>query len=77
MQLDNILRPRHIYYGDEHHKIALQEMRRNFTLVRSNIRKARKSAMDESLTKTKGVEFKAGEFVYYKNHHNKGKLDVC
>ena len=37
LPLDNILRPRRIYYGDEYHQIALQEMHRSFTLV--NIKK--------------------------------------
>ena len=43
LPLDNILRPRRIYYGEEHHEIALQEMHRTFTLVRNNIRKAKKN----------------------------------
>ena len=76
LPLDNILRPRRIYYGDEHHEIALQEMHRCFTLVRSNIKKARKVAIDRSLSKTKDVEFKVGDLVYYKNHHRRGKLDM-
>ena len=29
--LDNILRPRRIYYGDGHYEIALQEIHRTFT----------------------------------------------
>ena len=74
--LDNILRPRRIYYGEEHLEIALQEMHRTFTLVRNNIRKARKKAIDGSRGKTKDVKFKVGDLVYYKNHHKRGKLDV-
>ena len=51
-------------------------MHRTFTLVRNNIRKARKKAIDESRSKTKDVEFKVGDLVYYKNHHKRGRLDV-
>lgn len=36
LPLDNILRSRRIYYSDEHHEIALQEMHRTFTIVRSD-----------------------------------------
>lgn len=75
LPLDNILRPRRLYYGDEHHAIALQEMHRTFTLVRSNLKKARKEAIDRSRCKTKDVEFEVGDLVYYKNHQRKGKLD--
>ena len=77
LPLDNILRPRRIYYGAEHHEIALQEMHRTFTLVRNNIRKVRKKGIEGSRSKTKDVKFKVGYLVYYKNHHKRGKLDVC
>lgn len=76
LPLDNILRPRRIYYGDEHHQLALQEMHRSFTLVRNNIRKARRTAIDKSRSKTKDTTLEVGDLVYYKNHHKKGKLDV-
>lgn len=66
LPLANILRPRRINYYDGHHETSLQEM--HYTLVRSNIRKAKKSAMDESLSKNK-----SGELMYYKNLHKRGK----
>ena len=43
LTLDNILRPRRIYHGDEYHQIALQEMHRSFTLVRNNIKKSKEN----------------------------------
>ena len=76
LPLDDILRPHRIYYGNEHHEIALQEMHRTFTLIRSNMKKAKRKAMDESLAKTKDVKFKVGDLVYYRNHYRRGKLDV-
>ena len=39
LPLDNILKPRRIYYGDEYHQIALKELHRSFILVRNNIKK--------------------------------------
>ena len=41
LPLDDILRRRRIYYGDEHHEIALQAMHCTFILVRNNISKVR------------------------------------
>ena len=73
LPLDNILRPRCIYYGEEHHEITLQEMHHTFTLVRNNVRKARKKAIEGSQSKTKDVKFKVGDLAYYKNHHKRGK----
>ena len=32
--------------------------------------------MDESLAKTKNMEFKVGDLVYYRNHQTR-KLNVC
>ena len=76
LPLDNILRPCRVYYGEEHHEIAREEMHRPITLVRNNIRKARKKAIEGSRSKTKDVKFKVGDLVYYKNHHKRRKLDV-
>ena len=45
LPLDNLLRPRRKYQGDDYHEIALQEQHRAFTSVRENLRKARKQQM--------------------------------
>lgn len=76
LPLDNILRPRRIYYGEEDHEIALQDMHRTFTLVRNNVKRARKKMIDRANEKTKAVDFQVGDLVYYKNNRKKGKLDV-
>jgi len=75
LPLDNILKPRRLYYGDEHHEIALREQHRAFTLVRSNLQKAKQRQADRLHSKTKEVNFGVGDFVYYRNHHRRGKLD--
>ena len=64
LPLDNILRFRRIYYYDEYHQITLQEMHRSFTLVRNNLKKARRTAVDKYLSKTKDVTFKVGNLEY-------------
>ena len=43
--LDIILRSDQIYYHNENHEIAPQEMNHTFTLVRSKIKKARRREM--------------------------------
>ena len=39
---------RRLYYGDEYHEIALQEIYRCFTLVWKIIKKVRKAVIDKS-----------------------------
>ena len=75
LPLDNLLRPRRKYQGDDYHEIALQEQHRAFTSVRENLKKVRKRQMRRLESKSKFVEFKVGHFVYYKNHQRQSKLD--
>ena len=75
LPLDNLLIPRRKYQGDDYHEIALQEQHGAFTSVRENLRKARKRQMHRLESKTKSVEFKVGDIVYYKNHQRQSKLD--
>ena len=75
LPLDTILKPRRVYYGEEHHHIAFQEQHRAFTLVRNNLKKAKNKQIERSNSKTNDVDFKVGDLVYYKNHHRRGKLD--
>ena len=49
LSLDNILRPRRIYVGDEYPQIALQELHRSFTLVRNKFLKKSKENHDRKI----------------------------
>ena len=75
LPLDNLLRLRRKYQGDDYHEIALQEQHRAFTSFRENLKKARKRQMRTLESKSKSVEFKVGDFVSYKNHQSQSKLD--
>ena len=72
LPLDNIVRPRRTYYGNKHHKIFLQEMYSTFIKFGTNIKKARRKVMNESLAKTKDMQFKVGNFVYKKINIGEG-----
>lgn len=56
LPLGNILKPRRLYYGGDHHNIALQEQHRTFTPVRNNLKKAGKRMKERS----NDVDFKVG-----------------
>lgn len=76
LSLDNILKPRCLYSGDEYQNIALKGQHRTFTLFRNNLKRARKRQIERSNISTNGVDFKVGNLVYYKKHSKRGKLDM-
>ena len=76
LPVDNILKPRRRYVGEEMHQIALQEQHKSFVSVRNHLRKAKKRQAKYADRGTKTIEFKVGDPVYYKNNQRKGKLDL-
>ena len=76
LPIDNILKPRRKYVGEDYHQIALQEQHKAFVTVRSNLRKAKKRQAKYADRGTKAVEFQVGDSVFYKNNQRKGKLDL-
>ena len=73
--IDNLLKPRHKYQGEEPHKIALEQQHKAFLLVHQNRRKAMKKRNQNINSKAKDVTLKIGDPVYYRNHARKSKLD--
>ena len=76
LPVDNILKPRRRYVGEEMHQIALQEQHKSFVAVRNHLRKAKKRQAKYADRGTKTIEFRVGDPVYYKNNQRKGKLDL-
>ena len=76
LPVENILKPRRRYVGEEMHQIALQEQHKSFVAVRNHLRKAKKRQAKYADRGTKTIEFKVGDPVYYKNNQRKGKLDL-
>lgn len=75
LPVDNILRPRRKYLGDEHHQIALELQHRSFLQLHKNLAKAKKRQAKYADKGAKPVEFQIGDAVYLRNHTPKGKLD--
>lgn len=76
LPVDNLMRPRRKYHGEDTHQIALQEQHRIFTLVRRHLKKAKKRQAKYADRGTKEVEFQVNDAVYYKNNQRRGKLDA-
>ena len=76
LPVDNILKPRRKYVGEEMHPIALQEQHKSFVAVRNHLRKAKKRQAKYADRGTKTVECKVGDPVYYNNNQREDKLDL-
>ena len=75
LPLDNILKPRRKYTGEDQHKIALQQQHKSFTLVHRHLKKAKRRQMAYANQNVKPVELEVGDPVYLKNHLRKNKLE--
>ena len=76
LPVDNILKPKRKYLGEESHQIALQEQHKSFVAVRNHLKKAKKRQAKYADKGTNMIEFKVGDPVFYKNNQRKGKLDL-
>lgn len=75
LPVDNILRPRRKYHGDERHQIALELQHQSFLQLHKNLAKANKRQAKFADKSAKPVEFQIGDAVYLRYHTPKCKLD--
>ena len=62
--LDNILRPRRKYNGDEYHKIALQQQLKSFMLVHKTLKKSKHRQAKYANKNSKNIKFEIGDHVF-------------
>ena len=75
LPLDNILKPRPRYNGDESHKIALENQHFAFLTVHKRLRRKQEKNKRLADKNRQDINFEVGDPVYLKNHQRKGKLD--
>ena len=75
LPIDNILKPRRKYTGEDLHKIAL-EQHKSFVLVHKHLKRARKRQAKYADRKAKDIQFEVGDPVYYKVNNKKSKLNL-
>ena len=76
LPIDNILKPRRKYTGEDLHKIALEQQHNSFVLVHKHLKRARKKQAKYADRKAKDIQFEVGDPVYYKVHNKKSKLNL-
>jgi len=76
LPVENLLRPRQTYLGQEFHKIALQEQHRSYVQVYKHLKKERKRQAQYHNRKAEPETFQVGDAVYCKNFKKSSKFDV-
>ena len=74
LPIDNILKPRHRYCGEESHRIGLQQQQKSFVLVHRHLKKTTKRQAKYANKSIEYTEFQVGEPVYFKQQQRKSKL---
>ena len=75
LPVDNILKLRYRYHGEEPHKIGLQDQHKSFVLVHKHLKKAKKRQAKYANQNSEYTEFQIGDPVYLKQQQRKSKLE--
>lgn len=75
LPLDNILKPRRKYTGEDLHQIALKQQHKAFFQVHQNLKASRRRHVKYANKNASLVKFEVGDPVYYKNFQRKSKLE--
>ena len=75
LTIENILKPRRKYVGEDLHNILLEQHHKSFVMMHKNMTKSKKKQKDQADTTREETDFKVSDAVYYKNHLRKSTLD--
>ncbi|MEW8548330.1 MAG: DDE-type integrase/transposase/recombinase, partial [Candidatus Thiodiazotropha sp.] len=75
LPIDNLLRPRLKYHGEDMHQISLQEQHKAFMLVHGRLRKQQRKQDKYANKNRKDISYKVGDPVYWQKHKRQGKID--
>ena len=76
LPLYTLLQPRVRYYGDEHHRLAIQAQHLAMTVVRRNVTQARERMKRNHDSRARDIRFEVGDPVYLHNATRQHKTDV-
>ena len=75
LPIDNILKPRSRYHGDENHLVKLQAQHEAFVKVHRNLKKTKRKNAEYANRRACSDNFEIGDPVYLKNHYRASKLE--
>ncbi|CAG2210600.1 unnamed protein product [Mytilus edulis] len=76
LPIDNLLKPRRKYVGEDPHKILLEQQHKSFILVHRNLKKSKEKQKQNADKNRQEINLEIGDPVYFKNHLRKSKLDT-
>ena len=76
LSIDNLLKPRRKYVGEDPHKILLEQQHKSFILVHRNLKKSKEKQKQNADKNRQEINLEIGDPVYFKNHLRKSKLDT-
>ena len=76
LPIDNLLKPRLKYQGEDLHQISLQEQHKAFMLVHSRFKKQKCWQAKYANKNCTDIQFKVGDLVFYRKHARTGKQDI-
>lgn len=76
LPLDNLLRPRRKYLGEDYTQVTLERQHETYLRVKRNLRKARQRQKRYHDRKAVEVEYKVGDAVYLFNNQKSSKLEA-
>ncbi|VDI43801.1 Hypothetical predicted protein [Mytilus galloprovincialis] len=76
LSIDNQLKPRRKYVGEDPHKILLEQQHKSFILVHRNLKKSKEKQKQNADKNRQEINLEIGDPVYFKNHLRKSKLDT-
>jgi hypothetical protein len=74
LPIDNILKPRRRYLGEDPHKIAIEQQHKTFTMVQRILKRSKKRQAKYANRNAVDIDLKVGDPVYYKNNQRQSKL---
>ena len=74
LPIDNFMKPRRKYMGEEQHLIALENQHQTFRLVHRHLKHSKQRQAKYANRNTKLINIEVGDPVFYKNHQKSHKL---
>ncbi|VDI83414.1 Hypothetical predicted protein [Mytilus galloprovincialis] len=71
LPIDNLLKPRRKYVGEDPHKILLEQQHKSFILVHRNLKKSKEKQKQNADKNRQEINLEIGDPVYFKNHLRK------
>ena len=75
LPIDNLLKPRRKYHGEDFHKVALENHHKAFIELMKLTRSRKEKNLQRANKNRTKIDYQVGDHVYYRNHRKNNKLE--